>query len=215
MDTNEHFANAAEDFCRTLFAVKQVVRSSRGSILPELDGADYLFNFLSCQKVPKKALDSVKMAINFHTAPPEFPGRGSASYALFNALNGGKWEYGVTAHFMEETFDSGKILKAIRFPIMKDDYCDTLFERALNYTLLLFYDVLNGVATKNLRFLDEKWARKATTRKEFEKWMILNMNDSEDINYKKIRALQHNKFPGPYIEIFGERFFLSPRIKEK
>lgn len=57
----------------------------------------------------------------------------------------------------------------------------------------------------------EKWQRKPMTRKEFEAWMVLNPNDGEEINLMKIRATQHATFPGPYIELYGQRFELAPR----
>jgi len=105
-------------------------------------------------------------------------------------------------------------LKVIRFPIAEDDYCDTLFDKALDYTLFLFYEVLRDIAVRGMPGpSQEQWARKAGTRKEFEEWMILRPTDAEDLARRKIRAAQHSRFPGPYVEIFGERFALSPRKK--
>ena len=40
----------------------------------------------------------------------------------------------------------GEILKIINFPISPDDYCDTLFDRALIYSLILFYQVLENLS---------------------------------------------------------------------
>lgn len=221
LDTNEYLGGEAEKFCRTLFDVKLVTRCNRGHkvLPPEVlqtvtsESIDYVFNFLSPLKVSKEILEVVKISpINFHPAPPEYPGVGCASYALFDALGGGKWEYGVSAHIMEEAYDSGTILKVNRFSITKGDYCDTLFERSLSYTLFLFFEVLAEIAEKGmLKPSGDTWARKSGTRKEFDEWMVLRPNDSEDTVRRKIRATRHNRFPGPYVEIFGERFALPPR----
>lgn len=223
LDTSEYLARAAEKFCHTFFNIRFIAHSDRTvSQLPQElrqltanERIDYLFNFLSPVRVPKDILDAINIAsINFHPAPPEYPGVGCASYALFDALSGGRWEYGVSAHIMEERYDSGAILKVVRFPIAKDDYCDTLFDRSLDYTLFLFYEVLRDIAVNGMPSPSgEQWARKAGTRKEFEIWMTLRPTDAEDLARRKIRAAQHSRFPGPYVEIFGERFALMPRGK--
>lgn len=221
LNTNEYLGRAAEKFCRAYFDIRFIARSDRAvSKLPQElltmvtnEKVDYLFNFLSPVKVPKDILDAIQIAsINFHPAPPEYPGVGCASYALFDALSGGRWEYGVSAHIMEERYDSGAILKVVRFPIAEGDYCDTLFDRSLDYTLLLFYEVLGEIAVKGMpKPSKEQWARKAGTRKEFEAWMTLRPTDADDIARRKIRATRHSRFPGPYVEIFGERFILPPK----
>jgi methionyl-tRNA formyltransferase len=222
LDTNEYLGKAAETFCKMLFNVRCITRSNRAMRkLPEIveqtvsDGppVDYLFNFLSPLKISKKILESAKVAaINFHPAPPEHPGVGCASYAIFEALTEGKWEYGVSAHLMEEEYDAGAILKVLRFPIAQNDYCDTLFDRALNYTLMLYYEVLFQIATQGmLEPSGDLWRKKSGSRKEFEAWMTLKTDDPQELVEKKIRASRHSRFYGPYLEVFGERFALPPR----
>lgn len=76
-------------------------------------GPEYVFNFLS-DKILRGPLLEFKN-INFHPAPPEWPGRGSASLALFN----GDKSYGATAHIMDLSVDSGKILMVKRFSILR------------------------------------------------------------------------------------------------
>ena len=49
------------------------------------------------------------------------------------------------------------------------------------------------------------------SRKDFEAWMVLNPDDGKEINLMKIRATQHITFPGPFIEMYGQRFELPPR----
>src|SRR5690606_38212405 len=127
---NEYLGKAAETFCKMFFNIKCVTRSNRAMRkLPEIvdqtvkeEPVDYIFNFLSPLKISKTILESAKIAaINFHPAPPEHPGVGCASYALFEALTLNQWEYGVCAHLMEEEYDAGAILKVLRFPIAQSD----------------------------------------------------------------------------------------------
>ncbi len=219
LDKNEYLATAAEDFCKTLFDIAFVTRCDRQTkVLPkevfetsEKYEIEYLFNFLSPLKVSKKTLNNIKKySINFHPAPPTYPGVGSASYALFSKEK----IYGVTAHVMEETFDSGEILSVLEFSITPGDYCDTLFDRALVYSLILFYQVLENLSNLGkIEPINMKWAKKSTTRKEFEKWITINPNDPVEMNKRKIRSIKHSRFSGPYLKIFDEIFELPPRKK--
>ncbi|MDD4877107.1 MAG: formyltransferase family protein [Dehalococcoidales bacterium] len=170
---------------------------------------DYLFNYLSPIIVPGCILQHVRCAaINFHPAPPELPGVGSASYALYENAE----SFGVTAHLMTEQIDAGEIIRVIRFPIVPEDTCDRLFQRALNYSLILFYEVLYEIARAGqVTFSNEKWKRKAFTRKQFERWMTLLPTDTLDEFDRKVRAIRHSQFPGPFLEINGLRFELPPR----
>src|SRR6187455_2216083 len=88
----EHLSSAAETFARKLFDVKHVSRYPRDAkhLAAEVTDLtrggeiDFLFNYLSPVIVPERILQSIKRAaVNFHPAPPEWPGIGSASYALF------------------------------------------------------------------------------------------------------------------------------------
>lgn len=219
LNENEFLANAAEDYCSTLYEVLCAPRNKRGlkKLPAEVHEAaasgrvDYIFNFLSAVKIPEDILNATKsLQVNFHPAPPEYPGVGCASYALFDQAE----TYGVVAHRMQKTYDSGEILKVFRFPISEGDYCDTLFDRALIYCLPLFYEVCYALAKYGkLDPCGEKWARKASTRKEFEQWMVIRPSDPEHVSKRKIRATQHSRFSGPYVEFLGKRFELPPRKK--
>jgi methionyl-tRNA formyltransferase len=210
----EHLSSAAETFARKLFDVKHVSRYPRGAkhLAAEVTDltrggeVDFLFNYLSPVIVPERILQSIRRgAINFHPAPSEWPGIGSASYALFE----GDETFGVTAHLMTSKVDSGPIVRSLRFPIVADDDCESLFARALNFSLFLFYDVLAMVAqTGTANACNEKWKRDAIRRAEFEKWMRISPSDSAEEVRRKVRALHHSMLPGPYVEVAGMRFHL-------
>jgi methionyl-tRNA formyltransferase len=214
---HEHLAHSAEEFARSAFDVRFAIRHGRNqkSLSPELNQllsqqpVDFLFNFLSPVILPEELLAKVKRAaINFHPAPPEWPGIGSASFAIFeNAA-----DFGVTAHLMTGQVDAGPIVRVIRFPIMRVETCEQLFSRSLNYSLILFYELLAVVAGNGLvEPSGESWQRKAITRKQFEKWMTLSPDDSPDLIRRKERAVRHSRFSGPFIEVAGLRFEMPPR----
>jgi len=164
---------------------------------------DFILNLLSPVIVPPAVLKAARIAaVNFHPAPPKWPGVGSASFALYE----GDAEFGVTAHLMAERVDSGAILKVIRFPILATDDCQSLWERALHHSLLLFCDVAHQLAREgHVAPCGDRWERPPVTRKQFERWMTLPADAPADEIRRKVRALRHPKFPGPFIEIGGVR----------
>lgn len=218
---NEYLSNEAEKFVRSLFHVILVKRFSRNEkVLPDeiyplvsAKKVDYLFNFLSPIILSQKFLKRIKLAsINFHPAPPKWPGVGSASFALFEKDE----KFGVTVHHMMERVDSGEIIRVDYFSILKQDTCDSLIERAFFYSLLSFYEVLHEIAsTGNITKSKKKWTRKAITREEFDRFMTLSLDDPPEFIRRKIRAIRSKKFSGPFIQFGGFRFELPPNSHNK
>lgn len=164
---------------------------------------DLLVSFLSDRILPGSCLKSPN--VNFHPAPPRYPGRGGASYAIFDGAD----EYGATAHVMHERVDAGPILLTEKFGIEPTDTCESLFERAEDSCLSLLEKTLDVV--KSSRSLPppngEQWSGAAKTRKQFDRWLVLDPSDS-DVFSRKIKAAVHTKFPGPYVELHGHKFAL-------
>jgi methionyl-tRNA formyltransferase len=158
--------------------------------------------------VPSRVLAGVtREAVNFHPATPDWPGIGSASYALYR----GDAEFGVTAHRMTATIDGGEIVRVARFPVERGDTCETLFDRALVRSVGVFRDVCEELAASgSLQPSGDRWARPAITRKEFERWMLLSPQDSREEVARKLRALKHSRLPGPFFVIGGERVPVDP-----
>jgi methionyl-tRNA formyltransferase len=211
---HDHLSASAEVFARKLFDVKHVSRYPREAqyLAAEVtdltrDGSvDYLFNYLSPVIVPDRILQSIRRgAVNFHPAPPDWPGVGSASFALYE----GDESFGVTAHMMTPQIDAGPIVRSMRFPIIADDDCESLWARALNFSLFLFYDVLaHAAASGQVQPCGDQWKRSAITRGDFEKWMRIAHSESADEVRRKVRALRHSTLPGPYVEVAGMKFHL-------
>ncbi len=168
--------------------------------------ADLIVSFLSPVIVPPRFLGCE--TVNFHPAPPDYPGRGSASIALYEGAS----HFGATAHRMAAKVDTGDIVLTRRFPVSSDDGCDRLFARAEDLCLdllgeiLAFYRQHRRLPPPN----GERWTRRAMTRKEFEQWLILDPSDPADME-RKIRAARHPRFPGPYLIVNGRRFALYER----
>lgn len=209
-------ANAAEAYAHRLFEVRCAPRATRTQTMLDASVAlaiqqapvDFILNFLSPVVVAEPVLKAARVAaINFHPAPPRWPGVGSASFALYE----GDKEFGATAHLMAAKVDSGPILRTISFPILRDDDCELLWSRALHHTLTLFYDVAFGLAmTGSVVPSGQKWERPAITRKQFDQWMEIPPGTAVAEIRRKVRALRHPRFPGPFMDVGGVRFAALP-----
>lgn len=211
----------AEACASELFELRAVARYPRHAtrLGAEVEQAlasrmvDFILSVLSPVILPPEALRRARIgAVNFHPAPPEWPGVGAASYALY----AGDRTYGVTAHIMEERVDAGQILRVDRFPIDATDTCDSLMDRAIAQSLAQFRSLAADLARARLPDPSgDRWAHRATSRRDFERWMTIRPDDPADEIERKIRALRSARFPGPFVELAGERFELPPQPKSR
>jgi methionyl-tRNA formyltransferase len=141
--------------------------------------------------------------INFHPAPPNYPGRGGASLALFD----GAKSYGATAHMIAAAVDSGPIVAVKRFPIEADDCCDAVYARAEVAALELLIEFVDRYGKSGEIGSDatEAWTRKPTTKREFQQWLVADPADPLAF-VRKVKAARHPRFPGPFVDLHGFRF---------
>jgi methionyl-tRNA formyltransferase len=182
----------------------------QGDSLPEDIGhvsPDYIISYLSPWVLPKALLDMAKIAaINFHPAPPEYPGTGCTNFALYEDAK----QYGVTCHHMKGKVDTGEIICVKRFPIHKTDNVETLLTRTYDYQLAMFYDVINQILDdKALVGTGEKWGRKPFNRKQLNDLATITSDmSSEEVN-KRIKATTFGPWK-PIVKIDNYIFELKP-----
>ena len=185
-----------------------IYEGDTGDVLPiiEATGA-IIISFLSPWIIPGLILNQAKLSINFHPAPPKYPGTGCYNFAIYNR----EQEFGVTCHHMLAAVDSGPIIKVVKFPLFETDTVYTLKNRTQDYLLQLFYDIFDSVLQQMaLPNSDEKWLRKPYTRKDLLQLCQITKEMSETEVTLRIKA---TFFPdgkdGPYIDLYGYRFKLS------
>ena len=189
------------------FDVLPVLSRNRSEKLPEDVGwwrGDFIFCFRSYFVLPKSLIERASIAaINFHPAPPEYPGSGCLNWALYD----GAQQYGVTAHLMDEKVDSGRIVECRRFPILKQDDVTSLLSRAHLKTFDLLIDITTGLAQNGTNFLterlnsfrDERWSGAARKMKEIDELQIIDPSCSKEDLERVIRATHTAAFPPKYI----------------
>lgn len=153
--------------------------------------------------LPEFLLKQARLAaINFHPAPPEYPGIGGLNWALYE----GAKEYGVTCHHMAPVVDSGRIIRVVRFPVLPSDDVESLLARTHAYQLALIMEVMAGVfAGGSIPASDWCWAGRARTRGELNALSRIFTAMPQDEVERRIRATAHNGWM-PYVEVCGWRF---------
>lgn len=165
---------------------------------------DLTVSYMSAWIVPESALRMTELAaVNFHPGPPEYPGTGCTNFAIYD----GAKEYGVTAHLMEPSVDTGKILLVSRFPVDPNDSVHSLTLKCYDELKRVFPRVIDGVIGRaQLPISPETWPRKPFTRREFLDLCKVTPDMGEDEIRRRVRATTFPGYPGAYIELAGLRF---------
>lgn len=208
----------AEATARQIFTHSQydleVLRIEQGKAKPEHHDfcCDWLVSYVCPWVLPAQILCQARHNVNFHPGPPEYPGTGCYNFALYD----GSAKYGVTAHEMEPTVDSGRIYAVKRFPILTGDSVNTLQDRADGVMFELYSQVLTQIAEGYDDLFPahppEHWhpIKKATTTKDLDRLRVIPLDSSEQEMLRRARALAHRSYPtgGACVELHGRRFFI-------
>lgn len=196
-------------FVRSNFANVLALEGSWGDPFPEeihsWEG-DYIISYLSRWVVPGELLGRARMAaVNFHPAPPEYPGIGCINFALYDDAK----DYGVTCHHMRPAVDTGEIIATRRFPVFPSDGVASLLARTHDIQLALFYEILSGVLTGHgLPKTGERWTRRPFTRAEFNELRRITPDMSAEEVRRRIRATSFGMWQ-PEVEVGGYLFRLK------
>ena len=167
-------------------------------------GCEIVISFLNSYIFKNHALSLPN--VNFHPSTPSYPGIAGASRALYDGVS----SFGVTAHQIVAQIDAGKIFKVKTFPIEAGDDSQMLRHKAEVVALELLDEISAHVKTYGTLPdpCDENWTGQVMTNRQFQQWMVLDPDDPDDFQ-RKVRAIRHPDFDGPYIDVHGHRFALS------
>lgn len=163
---------------------------------------DYLFSFY-WKRVKKDILTIPnKGSINFHPGPlPEARGSG---YHIAILENWGYW--GVTAHYMDEEFDTGAIIESRHFTIDHEIVNKDLVRITHERLFLLFEDIVDRIIHgEELGKKEQEEGRYFSIQELEDSKLISQCDNIEDIT-RKIRAFWNPPHSGAQIEIGGEKY---------
>lgn len=159
---------------------------------------DYLLSILYPFYINENLINKIRhKSINFHPGTTQFPGFGCYNFAI---LHNTKY-YGCTAHLINKKFDSGRIIKSIKFKISDNIELKNLINKTHQKLFILFKEVMSMLIKKNINFSNEKWHRIAYKRADFERSRIIDLKkDPLVLIEKKIQAFDLPGYEGSYIK---------------
>ncbi len=174
-----------------------------------LQNVDLVISYLFWKKIKLPLIElGTKGCINFHPAPlPDYKSRAGYNTAILEQRK----TFGVSAHFIDgETFDSGKIIKVLNFPIKPESVTVIALEQKTQEKLVeLFKNVITSfVGNKKFKLLPNEGGLYLTAPQLDEFKRIDPSKDSLDQIHRKIRAFFFPPHLGAYLEIKGEKFNL-------
>jgi methionyl-tRNA formyltransferase len=175
----------------------------------ELHGApprdiDVVISFLFWKRIREPLLSLGRIGcLNFHPAPlPDLRGLGGYNVAILEALT----EWGVSCHFVDESFDTGDLVEVVRFPI--DQHAETAFSldlRSQERLLELFQRVMGQALVGEELPREPQGEGRYVDRAEFESLRVVRAGDDLE---RKLRAFWYPPHPGAVLEVDGRRLTL-------
>ena len=143
--------------------------------------------------------------INFHPAPlPEFRGMGGVyNFAIYENVK----YWGVSAHFVDESFDTGDIIKVVRFSIGRET-AYSLKQKSHEALITLFKEVIDTAHECGVLPREPQGKGRYISKRDFEELRRIKVDDSLDVVSRKIRAFWCPPHSGAYIELHGKEFTL-------
>jgi methionyl-tRNA formyltransferase len=136
--------------------------------------------------------------LNFHPAPlPDFRGVGGYNVAILEGLA----EWGVSAHFVDQGFDTGDLVEVERFPF--DSETASAFSLDLmsqEHLLALFKRTLERVMAGEELPRRPQGEGRYVNRAEFDD--LRRVRTGDDLE-RKLRAFWYPPYPGALIEVDG------------
>lgn len=173
-----------------------------GAATVDLVGVDLVISFLFPRLIRRPLIDLGSVGcLNFHPAPlPDMRGVGGYNVAVLEGLA----EWGVSAHFVDEHFDTGDIVRVDRFAI------DGERETALSLDILsqerllaLFEDVIGlALAGQELPRTPQGEGRYVDFA-EFEELRRVRPDDTPELLARRMRAFWYPPHEGATIELAG------------
>ena len=119
------------------------------------------------------------------------------------------WGYwGVTAHYMDEEFDTGAIIRCDRFPIPQDIVNRDLVALAHRKLLDLFKGVVDDLLCGKMLPCQQQGVGRYFSKKELEEGKIISFDDTDEMIKRKIRAYWNPPYTGASIIINRCRYTL-------
>ena len=175
-----------------------------GSSELDLDGVDVVISFLFWKRLREPLISlGARGCLNFHPAPlPDMRGVGGYNVAILD----GREDWGVSCHFVDESFDTGDLVAVERFPIDAAGVTALSLDIQSQRRLLgLFEDVMGRLLAGEELPRTPQGEGRYVTREELESLRVVRPGDDLE---RKLRAFWYPPWPGAVQELDGRRVTL-------
>ena len=177
---------------------------------------DYLFSIVNTQILPSSVLQLPRCCIiNYHDSPlPRYAGVHATSWALLNRERA----HGVSWHKMQETVDTGSILKQAMFSIKEDDTALSLNLKCYIHALESFRDLIKDLEQDLSLGIEQDLSNRsyyARQQKPSDLGFISWFSSAQDIE-RQFRALYFGEYQNTLatFKVFiGNQIFIPTEIK--
>lgn len=148
--------------------------------------------------------------INFHGAIlPKYKGAFTYNWGLFN----NEKEWGVTAHYVNERFDEGNIIRILKFEIDPENISlKELEEKTQKAAYVLSVSLIEELERGEVLIgTPQEGEGNYYSRADFERLKQINSSDKADIVDRKIHACWFPPYEGAYIMIDNRKYEVLPR----
>lgn len=180
------------------------IDGKRCSDVPDLTDIDLVLSMFHQKRIrqPILSLPSVG-AINIHPAPlPEFQGWGVYNYAILENVP----FWGVTAHFMDEGFDTGPIIAQRRFDVDMETATAYSLEQMTQPVIELVVEDLLDALSKGKPESTVQVDGRYISKDMFLRMRVIEPNDSQEMVDRKIRAFWYPPYAGAQIRLSGKLY---------
>jgi methionyl-tRNA formyltransferase len=163
------------------------------------EDVDLVISFLYWRRIREPLISLGRIGcLNFHPAPlPDFRGLGGYNVAVLEGLR----EWGVSCHFVDESFDTGDLVEVERFPIDPDAHTAFSLDLESGERLVgLFGRVIERALAGQELPRAPQGSGRYVSREEFEDLRVVRPGD--DL-HRKLRAFWYPPHPGAVVEIDG------------
>lgn len=175
---------------------------------PELHGrVDLVLSVLYPRLIRRALIELPRVAcLNFHPAPlPDWRGLGGYNLAILERLE----EWGASAHFVDERFDTGDIVRVKRFPLDPD--AETAWSLDLlsqEHLFEVFCEVLELALSGEPLPRERQGNGRYVSRADLELLRMVPEDAGAEEIERRIRAFWHPPWPGATIMRGGRAFTL-------
>ena len=176
----------------------------------DLGEIDLVLSFLFWKRIRPPLIHLGRVGcLNFHPAPlPDIRGLGGYNVAILEGFR----EWGVSAHFVDEDFDTGDLVRVERFEIDPDaETALSLDIRSQDRLLALFRKVIDSVLAGEDLPRTPQGDGRYVTREEFEALRRVRPGDPPELTERRIRAFWYPPHDGATIEVNGRDLTLIDR----